>query len=461
MKTAISQPTPTAGSAERHHRMTQPVGLLAAVLLLALVTCENRLPVEPESDRPAESLLLTVDTDDAVIAQLDTVKISVLLVDTNMNVIADTFTIPLRARSGLLFPLSGEGSGTNEKSEYLYYFPYDIDEVHYDTLTAWYLRPGKQDTLRASGVLTIKPRAAEVGYLEPAYVSVEIRTDSVYKSGGSWAMFVDAKVSDPMGNPVESGHTVVFSLEESGIDTSLLALHNLARTGDTTVIQLGQAGEVYQVQADGDAISVLSYESKAVDKTVILRGTLAGDSSITDLDTLLLPLPTCELELTARYIKNTSMHVPLGESDTAVLRISLQDAFNVPIPGRRIRLTASPGGDVLPLCPVYDGNGAIVTSRVCTCDTVFADSCILRDSLNPDIVVMTCHDYDTVYNCTPLPEPATGITDESGEFIARILVDGTHRENKDTELQELTVTLHEEESGVTAEVKIPVTFEVR
>jgi hypothetical protein len=421
-----------------HRRIPKLPGVvMAGTLLLAMMSCENRLPTEQEpAGLPARALLVSVDPAREVIAQVDTLQILAQLVDSNRNVITDAAPIRLGACRGLvLTDISSENRQSGTHARYLY--PHAIDTILTDTLTAWYTT-ADEDTLRESIALSIRPRSDAVGHLEPAHINVEIRTDSVYKAGGAWNMFVDAKVFDQMGNPVRDGRAVVFTFEESGVDTSLLGLRNLAQTGARTVITDGVGDSVV-----GNAISVLTYLSEAISKTVIVRATVVNDTGITSLDTLPLPLPTPGLKIEAHDNNAETIIVRGTTPDTASIRVTVRDAFNVPIAGRYVKVTAKPG-IILPLCPVYDGNGTIIGSRSCTCDTVFLDSCLVRDSLDPAIITDTiCTHHSAVHNCEPLPYTASGITNADGEFIVKVVLISDHIGDEANPTTEVFIELKE------------------
>lgn len=438
--------------------------LLAIIPLLALIWhfgCETRLAIQEIDFEDELTLLLKSDSNKVDIdATKDTLTLLYEVFDKENNVIS------LKGKEEQVSLFAKYGKIANKEK---YYYPIATDTLLYDTITMKFVYNDGLDSTIDKMAVTIHPKQNSIGFLPPDYINVNMRTDTVYQSGAFWNMFVDAIVSDSLGNPVEDGIAVLFSIESSSVDTSLVSLGNLASTGDTAKI-----GNI-KSHILGEAINVFTYDSKAIGATVVIKASVRDNPSIFDLDTLILPVPKHNLKLMAHDRNGGLVKVKKSEDEqTAKILVTLRDAFNIPVPYHTVNISAL-GGNIVPNGKVYDSLGNWIGSTPIIQDSTWREECfewdslivdtVYPDSVNPD-TVGSVHDdwkvwekYPTDTICDPeeeplfnyfpdydtLPNPYSGYTNKNGEFMIHIKID-SYDKPADPDINTITVpvTLVEE-----------------
>jgi hypothetical protein len=395
-------------------------GLLA--LAFVCIRCDNRLPVitEDPARRPSILHLLPID-DTEVIARIDTFRFYAALADSNLNIVSDTVNITVRATDGLLKRMPTPPEDSDGRILYHYVYPYEIDSGKSVALIATSPRPGTEDTINDTLPLTIVPSEKAVGYLKPATININPRTDtaSVFMSGGGWKLLVYALVSDSLGNPVEHQVPVIFSLRYPSMDSSWVSIDNLSYTGaeqcvDRTCDQL-----------QGTAITRLSYDSRAILDTVIIQARVESSRLIEARDTLILPVPTKNLNLSARNTGGGPVQYDQHRNTIASLEVSLRDAYGWPISGATILIDAKKN-TVQPNCFAIDTvSGESNGSEPCECEADSAD-------------------------CPTLPDMYTGRTDSAGTFDLELLISWSSLLNSEGDVlaaSEVNVMFSEKTTG--------------
>lgn len=439
--------------------------LFALLPLLALVWhfgCETRLAIQEIEFEDDLTLLLRSDSGKVDIdATKDTLTLLYEVFDKENNVIS------LKGKEEQISVVAKYGKIANKEK---YFYPDTTESLLYDTITTTFFYNDGIDSASDKMAVTIHPKQNSIGFLPPDYINVNMRTDSVYKSGAYWKMFVDAIVSDSLGNPVEEGIAVMFTIEEASIeDTSLVSIENLTNTGDTAQI------ENIKSYILGEAINVFTYDSKAIGATVVIKAEVRDNPAIFDLDTLVLPVPKHNLKLMAHDRNGGLVKVKKSEDEqTAKILVTLRDAFNIPVPYHTVNISAL-GGQIVPNGKVYDTLGNWIGSTPIIQDSTWREECftwdslivdtIYPDSINPDTVSTVLDDWkvwekspkDTIcdpdeeplFNYFPaydtLPNPYSGYTNENGEFMIHIKID-SYDKPADPDINTITVpvTLVEE-----------------
>lgn len=410
------------------------ISVLLAIILVFAYSCDHRVanPSEDEEEQVKEYIeppiiSLAVHPSHKVDAQVDTVALVVHLTDAQNNLIelskSVTEQIHFKSNHGTI----ANSFGVFPESPFIYFFPNSIDTALNDIVTIDFTYNDNADTVRDSIELVVTPRLSAIGQLRPARINVSVRTDTVYKSGAGWKMLVDAHVSDTLGNPVVDDIPVLFTfVETKNLDTNLISLNNLAYTGEPC--DLGDdCGSIA-----GEAISILTFDSRAISDTIVIRGTVDDGSGISSIDTLVIPLPVHGLKLKLHDRNGGVLYVKQGEDAISNVLVTLRDAFNVPIPGKTINVTPS-GGILLPNCKVVNTNGKVIGSEPCE--------------------FLAEEERDTLYN------PFSGITDSNGEFRIRIRI--AYQDLQDPEMlyQSISIEVEENETHVmNTDFSFQVTF---
>lgn len=401
-------------------------------LLLAFLTaflfwgCETRLPTEEIDFEQGLRAELYVSGDAVVEVDMDTLTLMVELLDTNNNVVAleSVDTSYMIANVGRI-----------QEDKYYYKSPSDsimMDSL-VDTINLFVVYNDGLDTAKDELEVLVTPSESSIGFLPPDKISVSVRTDTVYMKG-AWQMFIDAIVSDSLGNPVKDGTPVFFKIESSTVDTSLVVIRNIAETGDTANID-----DVYD-RVPGDAINVLTYKSEAIGATIVVKAMVQNDSSIVDYDTLILPVPTSNMKLVLSDRNGGVVEVPHNSEAIAKFEVFLRDGFNKPIPYHYVNAGAL-AGRIMPNAKVFNEDSSeVIGSMPVEGDTII-DSIVFDHeeiqidtfydttlaSMWPyDTTITQRIEYDTLvivdstlYDTTTyelLDNPYSGYTDSSGAF---------------------------------------------
>lgn len=431
--------------------------LLPLLILIWHFGCETRMAVQEIEFEEELTLLLKCDSEKFEIdATKDTLTLLYEVFDTENNIIS------LVGKEDQIFVEAKFGKIANKS---LYYFPETTDTLLLDTITMTFVYNDGLDSTVDQMAVTINPKQSSIGFLPPDYINVNMRTDTVYKSGAGWKMFVDAIVSDSLGNPVEDGIPVMFTIEEASVeDTSLVSLENLSATGDTAQI------ESVKSHILGEAINVFTYDSEAIGATVVIRAEVQDNPTIFDLDTLVLPVPRHNLKLMAHDRNGGLVKVKKSKDEqTAKILVTLRDAFDVPVPHHIVNVSAL-GGQIVANGKVYDSLDNWIGSTPIMQDSTWREECFTWDSLIVDTIYPDSVDADTVgtvhddwkvwekypkdticdpdeeplFNYFPdydtLHNPYSGYTDEKGEFMIYIKID-SYDKPADPDINTITVPI--------------------
>ena len=391
---------------------------LFGIMILAMVllqSCgDDRGPLSTE--KAGDFKLTLISDKSSGKARIDTFHLVYSLTDGG-NVISENITrVQFRSKFGIIDTTRGVGFEDGAKplvAKYVY--PNEISDTLYDTVVAFYPVPLSKDTVKDTAFIRIDPLLEGSGYLPPAILNLEVGTDTVYKVGAGWKMFVFAKVSDSLGNPVRDGIAVNFSYDSSTVDTNLVSLVNVTQTGQKQCI------ESVCDSLPGQAISLLSFSSQAISDTLKLLAALEGKKSISSIDTLIIPLPKQGLLLEAHYRNAGDLIVDHGP-DTAKIEVTLKDAYKVPVPGKTVCVNPR-GGYGVPSCYVRDENDVPIGSTPCGCK-------------------------EDDESCDLLPKPFCGLTDEEGSFMYKIVVEPRFQLDPEVPKQTVQVELEEQETHV-------------
>ncbi len=342
------------------------------VFMLLLLACETRLPVDNIEFEEKLTLRLFVSEEAIVEAQSDTLNLLLVATDASNNIIS----LDGRDSTISITPTFGK------HYQRMYFYDKELDTLLVDTIIAQFVYNDGLDTASDTLFVTVSPSESTIGSLTPDKISLSIRTDTVYMDGG-WNMFIDALVSDSLGNPVKDGIPVFFTIDSSTIDTSELLLGNLVETGDTAVIDINKD------QIPGNALNVLQYSSAAIGAMIIIKAQIQTDSTIVAYDTLKLPVPEQNLKLVISDRNGGVVEVPRNGEALAKFEVSLQDGFNKPIPYHYVNVS-SLAGRIIPNAKVYNDDSTMV----------IGSTPAIIDSL----------EYDTLDN------PYSGYTDKDGTF---------------------------------------------
>ncbi len=326
------------------------LSLAATFGLLLWLGCENRLPLADIEFSSALKMRLYTEAEPEVEAQRDTLQLRAELVDEDNNLLSlDGRDYSLKATTGKL-------------SGFTYFVSDTVSDSAVDTVVMTLRYNDGVDSVSDTLIVAVTPSESSIGFLPPERMSLTVRTDSVYMDG-NWQLFVDAIVSDSLGDPVKDGTPVIFSIESSTIDTSQVTLGTIVYTGDTATI------DNMRDQIPGDAINVITYTSAAIGAQVVLKATVQTDSTIVARDTLFFPVPTNNLKLNISDRNGGIVEVPNGGSAIAKFEVSLQDGFNAPIP-RHVVNVSSLAGKIMPSAKVYDADSNVVGSIPVEGDTL-------------------------------------------------------------------------------------------
>jgi len=395
--------------------------LYISVFLTLLTSCEYRTPVEEVEFEEELRIYLELDKE-SLNSEDDSLVLSVTVIDdfNNKVVLDDVDTSSMflfSAVQGLVSAYTSESEEENSvvtsKSLLIYTYPFEIDSAFVDTISVLFVYNNGNDTSTSSIEFEVKPLQSTVGSLPADYINLNMRTDTVYKSGAFWNMFVDAIVSDSLGNPVDNGVGVLFTIEDCSVDTSLVSLENVSLTGEFAII----GDNVAQIK--GEAINVFTYDSKAIGATIVIKSQLVEDSTIYDFDTLVIPLPKEGLQLMAHNRSGGVILTSDNDRSTAIIAVTLRDAFNIPVPFHTIEISSN-GGTISPNKYVYE-DGKVVGST--------------------PVERFEGTDVDT------LPNPFSGITDIDGEVIFWINVDQSEKPgSEEINTKEINVVIEQKET---------------
>jgi hypothetical protein len=421
--------------------------LLALLAGLTLATCDNRTPLVPHDgeDLPQE-IHIVPDDDTEIIAQADSLLFYVAVVDSNLNLIGGALDVRVKASDGFIVPLDNPDP-EDARLLFRYTYSHAIDSALSVELVATTMRASDSARVADTLLVNVVPQQRSVGYLSPAAININPRTDtaSIYMAGGEWVLFVYAVVMDSLSNPIDGKVPVVFSLEHGATDSSQVSITNLARTS------VRACAYQHCDSVGGSAISVLSYDSRAILDTVVIRAAVQNRPEIRAVDTLILPVPTKGLKLSAKSLLSGPVVVG-NDGGRGEIEVSLRDAYNVPIAGASVRIDAEVN-HVLPNCYDYDSStGLSDGSEPCACDTLaFYDSCVVWNSSAYAYDTLCAQPYE-IENCSPLPDPFAGVTDRSGKFVAFIWVTDNALQTPDGDpavKADAPIVLREESSGYT------------
>ncbi len=398
-----------------HFSKTWPLFLLLTLLVIFLSCGDNRGLINEEGLRkgsgPSLSLVPSALT---ARAQLDTVFLFYQLTDANQLLITDAQQVKFSARYGVVD--TNRSTDGPQGSYARYFYPKLSKDTLRDTIIAYMERGIGYDNVADTAIIRIDPLGEGTGFLPASNLHLQVRADSVFKAGAGWKMLVYAKVSDSLGNPVRNDLPVNFAFLPSGIDTSLVSFINVARTGRQRCIQN------FCDSLPGEAVSILTFASRAISQTVSLSAWIEGAQRIQDQQSLILPLPKAGLRLSAHYRNAGDLIVRNFQNDTARIVVSLSDAYNQPIPNKRVCVTPR-GGLGVPNCSVKNAEGAIIGSTPCRCQ-------------------------DGPEYCDMLPNPYCGWTDAKGTFPASIYVTKIFQLDPEVLKQTVQVELEEQETQV-------------